>query len=144
MAQDATETAREPSLGELVASATRDLSILIHSEVALAKAELGAEVKKAATGGVAFGGAAVVGIFAFVLLSFAGAYGLTEAGLPVWAGFAIVGGAYLLIAAVLGIVGVVAVKKLGPPERTLRTTKETVAVLRTRFAAARSDADSRI
>jgi len=41
-------------------------------------------------------------------------------------------GAYFLFAAILGLVGLSAVKKLGPPERTLRTTKETIAALKNR------------
>jgi hypothetical protein len=132
MAQDAIDQVEEPSLGELVSAASRDLSVLIRSEVALAKAEVGTELKKVATGGGAFAGAAFMAIFAFGLLSFALAYGLAKAGMPVWAGFAIVGGGYLLLAALLGVAGLIVIKRVGPPERTLRTTKETVEALKTR------------
>ena len=124
-------TVHEPSLGELVAAATKDMSTLVRSEIELAKLEITAEAKKAAVGGGAFGGAAVFGLFALIMGSFAAAYGLDTV-MPTWAAFLVVTGAYLLLAAVLGLVGLGAVKKLGPPERTLRTTKDTVAALKNR------------
>jgi len=143
MAQDGpTTTAEEPSLGELVAAASRDLSVLIRSEIALAKTEVRVEVGKAAAGGVAFGGAAFLGLFAFGLLSFAAVYGLAKAPLPLWSTFLIVGGSYLLVAGALAMLGVLALKRLGPPERTLRTAKETVGVLKDRGRGVRANAQS--
>jgi cell fate regulator YaaT (PSP1 superfamily) len=41
----------EESLGALFASASRDLSALVHSEIELAKAEIKFDVKNAAMGG---------------------------------------------------------------------------------------------
>ena len=65
-----------------------------------------------------------------ILLSIAAAYGLVALGLhPGWA-FLIVAGAYLLVAAVLGLVGKRAVGKVGAPERTIRTSKDTAAFLK--------------
>jgi hypothetical protein len=142
MTLDPAEPADEPSLGELVAAASRDLSTLIRSEIELAKAEIGAEVGKVAAGAGAFGGAAFFAVFAFLLLSFGFAYGLAKAGLPVWAAFLIAGGAYLVPAGVFGAVGLVALKKLGPPERTVRTAKQTAAVLKNRGKAPKSPARS--
>lgn len=128
----ATAVAAEPSLGELVAAASRDASLLFRSEIELAKSEIQVEVKKAALGGAMFGAAAVLGLFAFIMVSFGAAYGLDETDLPTWASFLIVAGVYLLLAAMLGLVGLRSVKKMGPPKRTLRTTKETVAALKSR------------
>lgn len=117
----------QPSLGELVATASKAASELFRAEIELAKTELKQEARKAAIGGGAFGGAGFLGIFALLLLSFAAAYGVAESPwFDVWAGFAIIGGAYLLLAAVLGLVGLKSVKRIGPPEATVRTTKETV------------------
>jgi Putative Actinobacterial Holin-X, holin superfamily III len=124
-------TATEQSLGELVAAASRDMSVLIRSEIELAKLELSTEVKKAAVGGGALGGAAVFGMFALVMGSFAAAYGFAEV-VPIWAAFLIVMGIYLFFAGVLALVGSSAVKKMGPPERTVRTAKETVTALKKR------------
>lgn len=120
----------EPSLGELVASAGKDLSTLVRSEIELAKLELTAEAKKAVVGGAMFGVAGVLGLFALIMLSFAAAFGIASLGLAYGWSFLIVAGAYLLIAGVAVLVGVGSVKKVGPPKRTLKTTKETVAVLK--------------
>ena len=126
LTKDVTPAEAEQSLGELVATASKAASDLIRAELELAKSELKNEAKKAAIGGGAFGGAAFFGIFAFLLLSFAAAYGVAASSLPTWAGFLIIGGTYLLFAAVMGLVGLKAVKRMGPPERTVRTTKDTV------------------
>lgn len=120
----------EPSLGELVASASKDLSTLVRSEIELAKLELAAEAKKAVIGGAAFGVAGVLGLFALIMLSFAAAFGVASLGLAYGWAFLIVAGAYLLIAGVAVVMGVGSVKKVGPPKRTIKTTKDTVAVLK--------------
>ena len=120
----------EATLGALFATASRDLSSLIRSEVELAKAELRDDVKNAATGGAMFGAAAFLSVVAFLLLSVAAAYALVALGLhPGWA-FAIVAGTYLLLAGLLGLVGKRAVAKMGPPVRTIRTSRDTAAFLK--------------
>src|SRR3954471_945594 len=83
----------EQSLGELVATATRDLSLLVHKEMELAKTELAAEVKRAGIGAGLLGGAGFIGYFAFLLMSVAAALGISDGfDIPAWAGFLIVGG----------------------------------------------------
>jgi hypothetical protein len=120
----------EQSLGALFADASRDLSKLVHDEIELAKAEIRRDVKNGATGGAMFGAAGFVAVLAVILLSIAGAYGLVALGLhPGWA-FLIVAGVYLLAAVVLVLAGKKAVSKVGPPERTIRTSKETAAFLK--------------
>ncbi len=52
-----TSPVQDKSLGELVASATADVSTLLRKEVALAKLEIGNEVKNAGKGVGAFGAA---------------------------------------------------------------------------------------
>ena len=120
----------EQTLGALFATASRDLSALVRSELELAKAELRVEVKNGATGGAMFGAAAFLGVLAVILLSIAAAYGLVALGLhPGWA-FLIVAACYLLIAALLAFVGKRAIAKVGPPERTIRTSKDTATFLK--------------
>lgn len=120
----------EETLGALFITASRDLSTLVRNEVELAKAEIRVDLKNGAKGGAMFGAAGFLGVVAFILLSIAAAYGLVAAGLhPAWA-FLIVAAVYLLLAAVLGLVGKKAVAKVGPPERTIRTSKETAAYLK--------------
>lgn len=125
-------TKAEPSLGDLVAAASRDASILIRSEIELAKSELAAEAKKAAVGGGMFGAAGFLGLFAFTFLSFGAVYGLDETSLPLWASYLIVAGAYLLMAGILAAIGLGSLKKMGPPKLTQKTIKETVATLKER------------
>ena len=120
----------EQSLGQLFAEASRDLSRLVHDEIELAKSEIRRDVKNVATGGAMFGAAGFVAVLAVILLSIAAAYGLVAAGLhPGWA-FLIVAVLYLLAAVVFVLIGKQAVSKVGPPERTIRTSKETAAFLK--------------
>ena len=120
----------EATLGALFATASRDLSSLVRSEVELAKAELRQDAKNGAKGGAMFGAAAFLGLLATVLLSIALAQGLVRAGVVSWLAFLIVAVFYLLIAGLLVLVGKKALSKLGPPERTIRTSKETAAFLK--------------
>ncbi len=127
----------ERTLGRLFADATRDLSTLVRDEVALAKTELRDDVKAAARGGGMFAGAAVLGLLAIVMLSFALAYALFGLGLPRGWSFLIVGLLYVLVAGALAFIGLRQVKKVKAPERTIETTKETVAVLKGGSSATR-------
>jgi hypothetical protein len=120
----------QQSLGQLFAEASRDLSTLVHDEIELAKAEIRSDVKNGVIGGAMFGAAAFVAVLAVILLSIAAAYGLVAAGLhPGWA-FLIVAGVYLLGAVLFVLMGKRAVSKVGPPQRTIRTSKETAAFLK--------------
>jgi Putative Actinobacterial Holin-X, holin superfamily III len=115
----------DASLGELVASATRDLSALVHKEVELAKAEISAEVKRAGVGAGFLGGAGFVAVFALVLLAGAGALGISDgADLPLWAGFVCIGGGLGLLAGLLAAAGLGTVVRVRPPKRTIRTVKD--------------------
>ena len=126
----------EPSLGTLLADATRDVSTLVHDEIELAKTELRDDVKAAARGSGMFVVAGVLGLLAIIMLSFALAYALFGLGLPRGWSFLIVGLLYVLVAGALGYLGLRQVKKVRPPERTIETSKETVAVLKSGTSAA--------
>jgi hypothetical protein len=123
-------TQPEETLGMLIADASRDLSALVQGEIALAKAELQLQAKTAAAGGAMFGAAAYLGIVASILLFITLALFLTWLGLEAWVAFLIVTVLLLLVAGVLVLLGKKKVKKVGPPERTLRTSKDTVAFLK--------------
>lgn len=120
----------EETLGALFATASRDLSTLIRSEIELAKAELRSDVKHGIAGGAMFGAAAFLGVLALILLSIAAAYGLVAAGLHPALAFLVVAVVFLLVAGVLAFAGKKSVSKVGPPERTIRTSKETAAFLK--------------
>jgi len=117
----------DKSLGELVQSATKDLSLLVHQEFALAKAELKKEAATAGKGAGMLGGAAFAGVFALIFLSIALAYGISWLGIGLGWGFLIVGVLYLLVAAVLGLTGKKKISQVGPPEKTIESVKEDVA-----------------
>ena len=117
----------DASLGELFSRLTEDLSNLVRDEVELAKVEINKTVGNVRTAGVSLGAAGVLGLTAFLMLSFAAAWALAEV---VHAGvaFLIVGGAYGLIAVVLLALGRQRIKAAKPvPEQTVETLKEDVA-----------------
>ena len=120
----------EETLGGLFATASRDLSSLVRHEVALAKAEVKLDVKHGVKGGAMFGAAGFLGLLAVIMLSIALAQGLVRAGVVSWLAFLIVALLYLIIAGVLAFVGKKAVSNVGAPERTIRTSKDTVAFLK--------------
>jgi len=123
--------ATERTLGQLVADATHDISSIMRSEIALAKAEIGADAKKAGAGAAMF---AVAGFFAFlalILLLIAAAYGLVAAGLAPWLSFLIVAGVLLVVGAILAIVGKRAVTKInGKPKRAIKNAQDTIAAIK--------------
>jgi hypothetical protein len=122
--------AEDRTIGQLVAEASQDLSELVRYEIALAKAEIMGDVKRGLTGGGMFVVALFMGLLALVTLVIAAAYGLVAAGLPAWLAFLVVTGALLLIALLLVLVGVWVIKRIKPPERTIRSTKQTLAAVR--------------
>ncbi|AXK33629.1 phage holin family protein [Streptomyces armeniacus] len=117
------------SLGQLVASATTELSALVHDEIALAKAEIRQDVKRGAIGSGALIVAAVLVLFSLPVLSFAAAYGIHNLGLGLAWSFLIVGGAFIVLAALLGLAAKVVLKRIEPPRKTIASAKESAAVL---------------
>jgi len=119
----------EPTIGKLVVDASRDVSSLIQSEIALAKSELRVSMK---AGGVSIGlfaAAAFLVLLAVIMISVAFAYFLNMTGLDLAWCFLIVFGAYVLLAALLGFVGVRMIKKVKGPERAIEQAKENKALL---------------
>jgi hypothetical protein len=124
------QTEDEPTVGQLVANASRDLSNLVRSEIELAKAELKSTAVAAGTGAGMFGGAAFLALLAVILLSIAAAYGLTALGLHPALAFLIIAVAYLLIAAALILIGRRQLGKAKGPQRAIETSKESVEALK--------------
>ena len=120
---------QERTIGQLVADASHDLSTLLRAEVSLAKAELKVEAKQAALGAGLFAGAALFGLLATVLILFAVAYALDLA-LPTWLSFLIVGVLLLAMAGLLALVGKTRISKVGPPQRTIDTSKQSIEALK--------------
>ena len=118
---------QDQSLGELVSTATRDLSTLIRTEVQLAKVEIKQEVKAAGTGAGLFGGAGFAGVLGLIFLSIALAYGISWLGLPLGWGFFVVGLLYIVAAAVMALIGKKKISQVGAPEKTVETVKDDIA-----------------
>ncbi|MBT2442982.1 phage holin family protein [Streptomyces sp. ISL-36] len=120
----------ERSLGQLVASATAEMSALVHDEIALAKAEIRQDVKRGAMGGAAGGAAAMVLLFSLPMLSFALAYGIQA-----WSHwhisvcFLLSFAANVLLAGLLGLVAYAKFKKVKKPEKSINSAKQTAAIL---------------
>jgi Putative Actinobacterial Holin-X, holin superfamily III len=114
----------DPTIGRLVADASRDVSSLIRSEIALAKSELKVSVKAGGVGLGLFAGAAFVGVLAIIMLSVAIAYFIHMTGLPLAFCFLIVFVLYLLIAGLLAFIGLRSVKKVRAPERAIHQAQE--------------------
>lgn len=72
------------------------------------------------------GAAGYFGINALTLIYIAAALGLAALGLPYWAAFLIVAGVLLVIAAVLGLIGLRRLKKVKPPEKTIANAQALV------------------
>ncbi|MFD9406187.1 phage holin family protein [Streptomyces sp. NPDC059989] len=121
----------ERTLGQLVASATAEMSALVHDEIALAKVELKQDVKRAGIGSGAAIVAGVLVLFSLPVLSFAAAYGIHNLGLGLAWSFLIVGGAFWLLAGLVGLLAVVKFKKVKPPVKTIESVKQTAALVGT-------------
>lgn len=120
------------SLGQLVASATAEMSALVHDEIALAKAELRQDAKRGVLGSSAAISAGVLLLFALPVLSFAAAYGIHNLGLGLAWSFLIVGGAYIVLALLLLLWAAVKFRKIKKSEsaqKSVASAKQSAAVL---------------
>ena len=114
----------EPTIGKLVVDASRDVSTLLRSEIALAKSELKVSVKAGGIGLALFGVAAFLGLLAIIMLSVAFAYFLHFTGLDLAWCFLIVFAVYVLIAGLLAFIGIKQVKQVKAPERAIEQGKQ--------------------
>jgi Putative Actinobacterial Holin-X, holin superfamily III len=132
-APDGSPVGAERSIGQLFASATTELSALVHDEIALAKAQLKRDVKKGAMSGGAFSMAGAVLVFSLPMLNFALAYGIrTWSGWNLAVCFLLSFAANVLVAGLLALIGVVFAKKAKKgrgPQRVAASMKETAGVL---------------
>ncbi|QFG27671.1 phage holin family protein [Actinomadura sp. WMMB 499] len=123
----------EPGTGELVRQATQQVSDLMRAELRLAVAELKDKGRHAGTGAGLFGGAGLVALFGVGVL-LAAAVAAIALVLPVWAAALIVGGALMLAAGLLALMGRGQAKRATPakPEQAAQEARQTVAELKER------------
>lgn len=120
----------ERTLGQLVAETTQDVKTIVQDEIALAKIEVKADAQRAGKGAGMFAGAAVLGLFGLVLLLFAIVYVLVALGLKTWLAFLIVAVVLFVVAGILALIGKKAISQLKGPQRTIRSTKATIAAVK--------------
>jgi LPXTG-motif cell wall-anchored protein len=119
----------EPTIGKLIADASRDISSLVQGEIALAKSELRASVRAGGMGAGFIAAAAFRVLLAIVMLSISFALFLTMTGLDAAWSFLIVFGAYVLIAAIFVFAGRRKLRKVGPPTATIDEANKTKQIL---------------
>ncbi|MDQ0992135.1 phage holin family protein [Streptomyces sp. V3I7] len=123
----------EHSIGQLFASATTEMSALVHDEIALAKLQLKQDVKRGATSGGAFMAALVILVFSLPMLNFALAYGIrTWSHWNMALCFLLSFAANVLLAALLALIGLAFAKKAKKsraPQKVAASVKESANVL---------------
>ena len=115
----------EPSIGQLVASASRDVSTLVRHEIALAKSEVKVSLKAGGLGAALFAAAGFVLVLAVIMLSVAIAYFIHMTGLDLAWCFSIVFLLYVLVAGLLAFIGYRKVRAVRAPERAIHQAQET-------------------
>ncbi|KUL46765.1 phage holin family protein [Streptomyces regalis] len=132
-APDGSPVGAERSIGQLFASATTEMSALVHDEIALAKAQLKQDVKRGAISGGVFMVAGAVLVFSLPMLNFALAYGIrTWSDWNLALCFLLSFLANCIVAGVLGLIGAVFAKKAKRskgPQKVAASVKETAGVL---------------
>ena len=120
----------EPSIGELVKEATTQFSTVLHGEIELAKIELKSSVKNLGTGAIGFGIAAVLLLLRAAVPAHRAGRAAALAVLLALGGLPDRLRLHARVAAAAAFWAARKVKKVKAPERTIETTKSTVAALR--------------
>ena len=125
-------------VSELMKDLSDHTTRLMRQEIELAKAEMIAKGKQVGIGAGAFGGAALVGLYAVGALTAALVLALSTA-LDAWLAALIVGLVYAAVAGVLALVGRNKTQAGAPPvpERAIESTKEDLEWAKTRAKSAR-------
>ena len=128
----------ERPMPELLKDLSQQTTTLVRQEIELAKAEMTAKGKQVGIGAGAFGGAALVGLYAVGALTACLILALSTA-VAGWLAALIVGVVYAAVAGVLALVGRKKAQAGAPPvpERAISSTKEDVEWAKTRARSAR-------
>lgn len=132
MAQPSTS---DPAVGEIVKKIQTDVRELVQGEVQLAKSELVPSAKNAGMGAGVFIGALYFILNAAILLFIAGALAIWKwLDVPIAVAFVIMAGVLIVVAGVLGLIGLIAVKKVKGPKRTVAHGKQTADAVKQAIA----------
>ena len=122
--------ASEPSIGDLVSQAIKDVTTLVKCEIDLAKVELRGDARRVGLAVALSGTIMFFGFLILVMLSFAYAYGLITVGIWNWAAFLIVAGTWGVLAALCALVIWLRVRGISGLRRTRESVREDLAMLR--------------
>lgn len=123
----------EPSIADVIKNAIRDAQDLVHSEVALAKAEVRQEVRRLSVGAGLLAGAALAAVIAVIFLMTTIAWAIADLlGWPVWSGFGIVTVLVAITAGALGYIGKKRITAARHMPRTVDALKENIEWMRAR------------
>jgi uncharacterized membrane protein YqjE len=127
----------DQSVPQLLKQLSEQTQTLVRQELDLAKAEMTEKGKKAGLGAGLFGGAGVMGLFAFGALT-ACIIALLATAMDTWLAALIVAVVYAAIAGVLALRGKREIQQATPaaPEQTVETVKEDVEWAKTRTRSA--------
>jgi hypothetical protein len=122
----------DPTIGRLVADASRDISTLLSKEIELAKSELKVSIRAGGMGVGLLAGAGFVAVLGVIMLSFTIVYFInwSGSGLALHWAYLIVTGFWFLVAALLAWIGIKKLKSVGPPEKAIEQGKEIPRALR--------------
>jgi uncharacterized membrane protein YqjE len=122
----------DESIGDLLKRLSQDTSTLVRQEMALARAELTEQGKRAGTGAGMLGGAGVAGLLTLGSLT-AMVIALLDTTMATWVAALIVTVVWAVVAGVLALQGRNKIKEATPPApRTVDTVKEDVRWAKTR------------
>ena len=124
-------TRERKSLFALITDVPRLIRDLVRAEIQAAKDEVAGKLKAAGIGVGLLLGAVFVLLWALMVLIAAGVLGLATV-LPAWVAALIVGGALLLIAVLIALIGITVLKRGVPPTPTdtIDNVKEDVRAVR--------------
>lgn len=126
---------KAPGVGDILKDIQAEVSNLIKGEVELAKQELVPSAKNGGIGAGLFGGALYFILNALILLFIAGSLAIWKwLDLPIALGFVIMAGVLIVVAVILGLIGLVLVKKVKGPERAIAEGKETAESVKVAIA----------
>ena len=120
----------EPSIGDLVSQAVKDVSTLFKYQVDLAKVELRDDAKRVGLS-AALGGTIMFFVFLIlVALTFAYAFGLITVGIWNWAAFLIVAGTWVVLAIICALIIRARLRGISGLRRTRGSVQEDLAMLK--------------
>jgi hypothetical protein len=122
--------ASEPSTGDLVSQAIKDVTTLVKCEIDLAKVELRGDARRVGLAVALSGTIMFFGFLILVMLSFAYGYGLVALGIPAWAAFLIVAGSWALLAALCALVIWLGLRGVSGLRRTRASVRDDLAMLK--------------